>query len=437
MIRARWHLILVAALVVSSGGAVVGCQPAPPVVLNFSSSPTQIDAGEPATLTWVVKDATSVSIDQGIGVVANAGNREVSPSATTTYTLVASNSGGAIAESVVITVDATSPPDSDTTAPVITSVLASSVTGTSAVIAWTTDEAATSQVEYGTTTSYGSTSALDEELVTSHSVSVTGLEGDTTYHFRVKSEDVAENEAVSTDETFTTSAEADTTPPVISEVDASDVTDLGATITWTTDEAATSQVEYGTTSDNVSATALDEELVASHSVTLTGLEGDTTYHFRVQSRDASGNEAVSSEGTFTTTAVIASPLRYRKLDSFSTEAVKDVEQHASLRGYQLPGDVVEWPDWALYIVVQNLDDVAGTFEIHYILGTADKSATEKQQFLSQRTPEEYAELDREYYEGSIELYLEPLEVGVAICPSDGIHMAPDRVPFSHEHEIIP
>ncbi len=302
MIRARWHLILVAALVVSSGGAVVGCQPAPPVVLNFSSSPTQIDAGEPATLTWVVKDATSVSIDQGIGVVANAGNREVSPSATTTYTLVASNSGGAIAESVVITVDATSPPDSDTTAPVITSVLASSVTGTSAVIAWTTDEAATSQVEYGTTTSYGSTSALDEELVTSHSVSVTGLEGDTTYHFRVKSEDVAENEAVSTDETFTTSAEADTSPPVISEVTVSNVSDASATVSWETNEPATSEVEYGTTSSYGSTTTLDEELVTSHSVSLSGLDEDTTHHYRVKSKDAARNEGTSEDKTFTTSS---------------------------------------------------------------------------------------------------------------------------------------
>lgn len=300
-IKARWHFILVAALVVSWGGAVVGCRAAPPVVLKFSSSPTQIDAGESAMLTWVVKDATSVSIDQGIGVVGDVGNKEVSPSATTTYTLIASNSGGAVAASVVVTVDATSPPDSDTTAPVITSVLASFVTETSAVIAWTTDEPATSQVEYGTTGSYGSTTTLDEELVTSHSVSVTGLEGDTAYHFRVKSQDGAGNEAVSTDETFTTSAEADTTPPVISGVVVSNITESGATIRWTTDESATSQVMIEDPDGLCTWTEPDESLVTDHSVALGGLEASTTYHYTVISADESENEA-TSEGHLVTSA---------------------------------------------------------------------------------------------------------------------------------------
>ena len=305
-IKGRWHLIVVAALVVSSGGAVIGCQPAPPVVLKFSSSPTEVDAGDSAVLTWVVKDATSVSIDHGIGVVANAGNKEVSPSETTTYTLFASNSGGAVAESVVITVDATSPPDSDTTAPVITSVLASSVTGTSAVIAWTTDEAATSQVEYGTSTDYGS-STPHGELATSHSVTVSGLDGETTYHYRVKSQDGAGNEAVSTDETFTTSAEADTTAPSISNVFVLVATESSAAITWRTDELGSSQVEYGTTTDlgtfapstpandPTSGTSIG---VSTHSVALTGLTHGTTYYYKVRSKDGAGNEAMSEVDVF-------------------------------------------------------------------------------------------------------------------------------------------
>ena len=131
------------------------------------------------------------------------------------------------------------------------------------------------------------------------------------------------------------------------------------------------------------------------------------------------------------------PLQYRELDSFTTEAIKDVTRHASTRGYDLPDEIVEWPDFALYLVVQNLDDVPGSFEARYTLSTADKNAAERQQWLVQRTPEEYAELDREYYEGSIELYLESGEVGAAICPPGGIYIAPDRVPFSHDLEIIP
>ncbi len=134
---------------------------------------------------------------------------------------------------------------------------------------------------------------------------------------------------------------------------------------------------------------------------------------------------------------ITQPLYYRELDSFTTEAVKDVRGHAAMRGYDLPAKIVEWPYFAVYIVVQNLDDIPGTFEVHYTLTTADKLAAEKQKMLIQRTPEEYAELKREYYEGSIKLYLEPGKAGVAICPPDGMYISPDRVPFDHEHKITP
>lgn len=94
---------------------------------------------------------------------------------------------------------------------------------------------------------------------------------------------------------------SDTTPPSITDVLASDITDTTATITWTTDEPATSQVEYGKAADYGLTTPLHENLVTSHSVALSGLEPNTTYHFRVKSKDASDNLTVPSDYTFTTT----------------------------------------------------------------------------------------------------------------------------------------
>jgi hypothetical protein len=67
--------------------------------------------------------------------------------------------------------------------------------------------------------------------------------------------DGANNLATSGDFTFTTAA-ADTTPPVISAVAAGSVTKARATISWTTDEASDSQVEYGTTTAYGSSTTL-------------------------------------------------------------------------------------------------------------------------------------------------------------------------------------
>ncbi len=87
--------------------------------------------------------------------------------------------------------------------PVISSVVASNPTTTSVVITWTTDKAANSTVDYGTTTEYGST-VTDTAYVTSHSVAISGLTPSTAYHFRVTSTELSGLTTTSTDNTFST-----------------------------------------------------------------------------------------------------------------------------------------------------------------------------------------------------------------------------------------
>lgn len=94
--------------------------------------------------------------------------------------------------------------------------------------------------------------------------------------------------------------EEEPVPPIISSVKASNITETGATITWTTDVEATSRVEYGTTTDYGSQTTEDSTLVVSHSVALTGLTKGTLYHYRVKSESAEGGLAISEDYTFTT-----------------------------------------------------------------------------------------------------------------------------------------
>jgi hypothetical protein len=95
----------------------------------------------------------------------------------------------------------------DSAAPTITNVQATAVDDTSAVITWTTDEPADSEVFYrkqGHTT-YQTVTITDD--VTDHSVDLTGLDPDTTYEFHVSSTDPAGNTATSSpDDTFTTTA---------------------------------------------------------------------------------------------------------------------------------------------------------------------------------------------------------------------------------------
>jgi predicted secreted protein len=121
-------------------------------------------------------------------------------------TAVARDAAGNSLTSSAITVTVAN----DVTPPVISGVAATSVTTTSATIVWTTNESSDSQVDYGLTTSYGSSSTLNSTLVTSHSVPLSGLSASTTYHARARSRDAAGNLSISGDVTFATGA---ITPP--------------------------------------------------------------------------------------------------------------------------------------------------------------------------------------------------------------------------------
>lgn len=190
-------------------------------------------------------------------------------------------------------------PPPDTTAPVMNNIRSTDTTSNSVNIRWSTNEPASSQVEYGTTSGYGSSTQLDPSLVYTHVQPITGLSPSTTYHYRVRSRDVAGNEAVSGDYTFVTLA-PDYDPPTLELIEAGDITDFSAVITWTTNEVATSQVNYGLTTAYDQSSTIDQSLVVNHTVSLSGLQPDTLYHFRVRSSDAAGNEAVSGDYTFHT-----------------------------------------------------------------------------------------------------------------------------------------
>lgn len=190
----------------------------------------------------------------------------------------------------------------DVTAPVISGVSATGITQAAATVNWTTDEAADGQVEYGTSTAYGLSSSLVTATTTAHSVSLGSLTASTTYHYLVKSKDDAGNLATSTDYTFTTLAPADITAPVISGVNATNITDTSATITWTTDEPADGQTEYGTSTAYGIVSALQTATTTAHSVSLSSLTASTTYHYFVKSKDVANNSATSTDHIFTTLA---------------------------------------------------------------------------------------------------------------------------------------
>jgi hypothetical protein len=191
----------------------------------------------------------------------------------------------------------------DTTAPTIT-LVATSTAPTTATISWTTNESATSSVEYGTTLSYGSTA--NSTATSTHTVTITELTENTLYHYRINAVDASSNATSTADATFTTTIAPDITPPAISNITTSGITETTTTIAWSTNESATSSVEYGLTSSYGNMSSIGS-LNTNHSISLSSLTQSTVYHYRVISTDPSGNTATSTDRTFTTLATTVTP----------------------------------------------------------------------------------------------------------------------------------
>jgi hypothetical protein len=86
----------------------------------------------------------------------------------------------------------------------------------------------------------------------------------------------------------------DSTPPQISAIACSRQGNT-ATISWTTDEFATSEVRWGTAPGAYAQMASDPLLERTHALILTGLTAGQTYYFVVRGADRSGNPTQSGE----------------------------------------------------------------------------------------------------------------------------------------------
>jgi hypothetical protein len=89
----------------------------------------------------------------------------------------------------------------------------------------------------------------------------------------------------------------DDTAPVISNLADAVQTNGSATITWDTNEASDSRVDYGTNPSSLTSSQQSSALVSSHSVQLNGLDPNTTYYYRVTSSDAASNSSTEPPGS--------------------------------------------------------------------------------------------------------------------------------------------
>jgi hypothetical protein len=172
----------------------------------------------------------------------------------------------------------------------------SSVTTTSATVAWSTNRGANGQVEYGTTTALGSATPVTGNG-TAHTATLTGLPSGTAIYYRVRNVDAGGEVAQSAMLSFQTSA----APLTVSTPKVTGITANSAVIAWSASRAAAGQVLYGTTTALGSATPLSGASTA-HAVTLSGLSAGSTIYYRVRSVDSDGQAAESSTLSFQTTS---------------------------------------------------------------------------------------------------------------------------------------
>ncbi|PKL52235.1 MAG: hypothetical protein CVV37_02295 [Nitrospira bacterium HGW-Nitrospira-1] len=171
--------------------------------------------------------------------------------------------------------------------PTIGNIAISNLTANSATVTWTTDQPSSTFIEYGTTTSYGS-SMIDSTLTTSHSITLLNLTSSTTYHFKVTSTNSYGFSSSSGDNTFTTASPPSsitltiTSPSNGETINKPDVMVRG-TITNTTGN------ETGVTVNGIPATAYGNQFIANH-VPLQ--EGTNT--ITVTTTDTTGNTATTS-----------------------------------------------------------------------------------------------------------------------------------------------
>jgi hypothetical protein len=191
-------------------------------------------------------------------------------------------------------------------APVVVTGPATSVTRTSATLTGTVNpqgEETSYHFEYGTTTGYGLTtpaqSAGGGNEPREVEADLTGLTGNTTYHYRLVAGDVRGE-----DRTFTTSPNPQ--PPAIANQSTRDIAVDSARLTATVDPngtATTYHFEYGTTTRYGSTTPLQSAGTGTSAVpvsaVISGLAARTTYRWRLVATNAAGT-ARGRNRTFTT-----------------------------------------------------------------------------------------------------------------------------------------
>ncbi len=210
-------------------------QPPPPPTITFAAAPAAISSGSASTLSWTTSNATSLTIDPGLGAQQNvsAGSVNVSPAATTTYTATASGANNqSVSQQVTVTVSAPPPPPLPPPAPTLafSATPATITAGGSATLSWTTTNVSSLTIDNGigaVQNPAGDSIVVDPTITTTYTAIAMGTNGQSITQMAV----------------VTVKAPAPTI--TFSASPASITSGSSSTLSWTTSNAATLSIDNG------------------------------------------------------------------------------------------------------------------------------------------------------------------------------------------------
>jgi len=183
-------------LYISSGGEIQA--------MRTYSTYVEFDMLDGSSVTVNSSDKYALSNDLGVEEDCTATYSRVALSSASTQTITVTPGSSDVCTVAASPGGGGSAPAGDSTAPSISGIVAVPADTTS-VISWTTGESSLSWILYGTSTDYG-LEEVTTSYLTSHSITLSDLTAETTYHYQVKSKDSTGNIGTYTDKTFTTLA---------------------------------------------------------------------------------------------------------------------------------------------------------------------------------------------------------------------------------------
>ncbi len=180
---------------------------------------------------------------------------------------------------------------------------------TSAVVKWTTDREASSEVVFSPTDGYSDGQYLYSQAslagnTTDHEVQLIGLEPYTEYHFQVRSKDTFGITGASRDFTFKTKASL----PNIRNLRIVKVEENSATLAWDTSVPAKALIEFQDLTTGAQNSVGRPTLATTHQMQISDLTLGTRYVAFVLAENAGGDRVKSNPITFITVKDTAAPL---------------------------------------------------------------------------------------------------------------------------------